>query len=129
METDSHGVAFVQRNLGLRITIMVYLQTISFCDICESRNHREGTGTIGIATVYIHMALFFSFHSPAFERGVFGNLASVALHRTEDGVVECLLDLVRVAGISTEFQESTAELHPGEADAGLHSVVGRNCLE
>ena len=129
METDSHRVAFVQRNLSLRITIMVYLQAISFCDKSESRNHREGAGTIGIAAVYIHMALFFTFHSPALKRGIFGNLASVALHRTENGVVECLLDLVRVAGVSAEFQESAAELHPGEADAGLHSVVGRNCLE
>ena len=108
---------------------MVYLEAIAFCQICESRNHREGTGTIGIAAVYIHVALLLPFHSPALKRGIFGDLAAVTLHRTENGIVECLLNLVSIAGISAEFQKPAAKLHPCESDAGLHSVVSRNGLE
>ena len=79
-DTDSHGVAFVNGNLRLGISIMIYLETIPFCEICERRNHSESARTICIAAVYIHVALLLPFYSPAFKRGIFGNLASVTLH-------------------------------------------------
>ena len=66
--------------------------------------------------------LLLALYPEALQRGVLGNLTAVVLHRRQDGIVKCLLDIVHIVGIVGQTQQALVDLHPGKSHAGLHAV-------
>ena len=94
----------------------------------NARNHGEGTGRIGVAAVYAHVALVFAFTAESFQRHILDNLAVVMLHAGHQGVVHGAFYLVHIFCVACNLEQSLAKLHPGEGYASLHGVRCRMSL-
>ena len=73
----------------------------------------------------MHSALRPARRTHPLKRAVFRNLGTVAFQCGQQSVIDRPLDLVGIKRIMSQFQQVSAQLHPGHRHTGLHHAVGR----
>ena len=127
--TQSDVKTLTQSNVGRRRSIEIHDSGTLPGLIGYVRDEGKSPGAVSIAAVDMDTALILAFVAESLQRSVFGDIGTVALHGREECIIQCVLHAVGILRIVGHFEQTVAELHPGEGDAGFHHVEGWARLE